>query len=86
VTFYCAFACLRYITGIKKRAGFIGAGLAVIIYCISTFALGTSRDLHAFIHAIPWLIAALMIAVPAALLILTLTKRGHKKDVQQTVG
>ena len=76
VTFYCAFACLRYITHLKHRAGYLSACLAIFVYLLSTFIFATTQDLTRFMGAILWLIAALYVIVPVLLLILG----GRKKN------
>jgi len=80
VTFFCAFMCLRNITGLKKRAGILGAGIAVFVWVVSTFVFSTSRNLNAFIHAIPWLIASLYIAIPVAFFAASLLQK-RRRDV-----
>jgi len=75
VTFYCAFAALRYITHLKHRAGYLGFALAIFVYLISIFIFATTRDLTRFMGAIPWLILALYVAVPVLLLLLGIQRR-----------
>lgn len=84
ITFYCAFACLRYLTHVKHRAGYLSFGLAVVVYLLSVFVFATSRELNRFITTIPWLIATLILVIPLVSFICALfTKRSGTAQVKQ---
>ncbi|MCL2846700.1 MAG: GerAB/ArcD/ProY family transporter [Firmicutes bacterium] len=61
VTFYCAFASVRYIFNVKHRAGYIGFGIAVLLYALYYFVfinndvIGTLRiPIFVLYFAIPF--------------------------------
>ena len=75
VTFYCAFACVRYITGVKNRAGVIAAALAVFIYTISITVFKSQTMLGAFTDGAAWVILVLYIAIPVGLYVNALVNK-----------
>jgi hypothetical protein len=81
ITFFCAYTGLRYITGIKHRAGILGTSLAVFIYCISAFVFTTSRNLDRFTSAVPWLAAGLLVVLPLIIFAVSLFEK-RKDGVQ----
>ena len=64
ITFFCAFKCIKYITGAKKCAGVISLSLAVTVLLLSAFVFAGMRDLEIFILSMRWVILALYFAIP----------------------
>lgn len=75
VTFYCAFASIRYILNIKHRAGFIGFGIVAVVYPIFVlFDNWTTRTPVAIT------IAVLFLAVPLVAFLCSLVPTNHERQ------
>jgi len=66
VTFYVAFASIRYLFNIKHRAGYIGFGLVALIYPLFVWIFGGAEGVNDFVGhlAVGIILACLFFAVP----------------------
>lgn len=64
VTFYCVFACIRYLFNLKHRAGYIGLGIAATLWAVYTFAIITKTRLDDFVVVAAPAIATLVLLIP----------------------
>ena len=81
VTFFATFACIRYLFNIKHRAGYIGFGIATIIYLLFYFLFADKSSLDSFIRTVAPGVAALLIFIPIACFVnaLILKRRNGSK-------
>ena len=81
VTFYCAFKCIKYTSGIKNRAGIMSIALAITVFLLSSFAITGMRELQIFIHNFRWVIFAVYFIIPILFYISTRRSREHVPNV-----
>ena len=84
ITFYCAFASIRYIFNIKHRAGYISFSLALAVYLLFIFIFVYDSRLQGLIATLAPAVAALFFLVPlTAFINSTILKRRKPGDVKE---
>ncbi|MCL2229102.1 MAG: GerAB/ArcD/ProY family transporter [Firmicutes bacterium] len=78
VTFYCVFACCKYIFGLKKFAWAIGLVISITLWAVYTFAVQSTERLDSFVIMVATVTAVLFILVPAICFINALIARKRK--------
>ena len=86
-TFYASFACVRYLFNVKHRAGYIGFGIATVLYLVYIFAVGDKTTLDSFIRTAAPGIAVLFFVIPIACFVNALVnKRRFKTGSLESKG
>jgi spore germination protein KB len=83
VTFYCAFAAIRYVIGTRNcldrwQPAAIAIPLAVVMYIIHAVLIVSLKDMEGLLNALSPVLLAFYIIIPAFFLILSLVKRRGK--------
>lgn len=69
LTFFCAFACIRYLFNVKHRAGYIGLGIAATLWAVYAFAIVRVEVLNNFVSQAAPAIAVLVLVIPLVCLV-----------------
>jgi len=83
-TFYCAFACMRYLFNIKHLARIIGLGIAVALWVVFVWVMRTQSRLDEFVRTVALATSILFVAVPV--LAFLLSPRSTRKSSKASVN
>ena len=81
VTFYCAFASIRYLLNLKHRAGYIGFGIVALIYPLFVWVFRGQSGVNDFLShlGVAITLAVLFLLVPLVAFLCTLGRKNNPK-------
>jgi len=83
ITFYCAFAAIRYLFNVKHRAGYIGFAIVAIVYPIFVWVFRGHTGVNDFLShlAVAIVLAALLLAIPIIAFLVSLFNGKTKNNI-----
>jgi spore germination protein KB len=84
ITFYCAFAGIRYILGPRvAQPAFIAIPIAIVLYIVHAFAITNTTELGKLLHGLSPVLLCFYIAIPVLFVIVAIL--GKKSPQQKAV-